>query len=198
MSDFMIPKGENFAEYSIKKSRFLASVVSIDSREEIKNILDVKAKEHPQARHIVYAFVLGAKGELAGMSDDGEPHGTAGHPILDLLKGRDLTDVLAVVVRYFGGIKLGTGGLVSAYSESVRLALDKLPVTRRIEWNHFSLSIPYDIYEDFRRVLFSWNGVLDKEDFGVSITVDLAIPVENRSELKRDLLNLSRGAIVLY
>lgn len=198
MSDFLIPQGEAYAEYSVKKSRFLSSVVPVDSRAGVKNFLVATGKEHPQARHIVYAFILGAKGELAGMSDDGEPHGTAGHPVLDLLQGRRLTDVMAVVVRYFGGTKLGTGGLVSAYSESVRLALKTLPVAQRIEWVRFSLSLSYAFYDEFCKSLFSWDGVVEKEEFGTSIKIEIALPSLSRDGFKTDLLNLSRGAIVLY
>ena len=99
-----------------KKSRFISLLYPVPDDHEVKKILKELRKEHPDSRHVVWSYVLGDAGTLYGLSDDGEPHGTAGRPVLEVLKGSGLTFAALFVIRYFGGIKLGTGGLVSAYT----------------------------------------------------------------------------------
>lgn len=107
-----------------KKSRFIAHVFPVETEEEVTQLLDQMKKKYWDARHNCYAFVLGSGGEISRCSDDGEPSGTAGRPILEVLIGRKLCNVLVVVTRYFGGTLLGTGGLVRAYSQAAQVGLD--------------------------------------------------------------------------
>lgn len=107
-----------------KKSRFIAHVFPVETEEEVTQLLDQMKKKYWDARHNCYAFVLGSGGEISRCSDDGEPSGTAGRPILEVLTGRKLCNVLVVVTRYFGGTLLGTGGLVRAYSQAAQVGLD--------------------------------------------------------------------------
>lgn len=113
------------AEIEAKRSRFLCDLVPVASEDEARAVVERARKEHWDARHHCSAFVLGPAADIRRSNDDGEPSGTAGTPMLDVLTGADLTDVVAVVTRWFGGTLLGTGGLVRAYSDAVRAALDE-------------------------------------------------------------------------
>lgn len=113
------------AEIEAKRSRFLCDLVPVASEDEARAVVERARKEHWDARHHCSAFVLGPAADIRRSNDDGEPSGTAGTPMLDVLTGADLTDVVAVVTRWFGGTLLGTGGLVKAYSDAVRAALDE-------------------------------------------------------------------------
>ncbi|MFL1464869.1 YigZ family protein [Marinobacter sp. HN1S83] len=129
--DYPVPAGYLERETEIKKSRFIARVAPVASRDEVKVWLDQAHKDHPDARHICWAYQIGRPGSAAeaAMNDDGEPSGTAGKPILNVIQHKDMGDVLVMVVRYFGGIKLGAGGLVRAYAgaaESVLSAVDRV------------------------------------------------------------------------
>ncbi|MDO3720501.1 YigZ family protein [Marinobacter sp. chi1] len=129
--DYPVPAGYLERETEVKKSRFIARIAPVSSREEVKAWLDEAHNDHPDARHVCWAYQLGRPGSAAeaGMSDDGEPSGTAGKPILNVIQHKDMGDVLVMVIRYFGGIKLGAGGLVRAYAgaaESVLSAVDRV------------------------------------------------------------------------
>lgn len=128
-------------EIVIKNSRFIAYLYKVNSLEEISSILDNIRKEHKEATHVVYAYKVD---EFEKYSDDGEPGGTAGAPVMDVLKKNDLTNVLAIVVRYFGGIKLGAGGLVRAYSKSTSEALKETVLEELVHYNFYELSTNYD------------------------------------------------------
>jgi len=128
-------------ETEIKKSRFIAKIYKVDTLDEIKNILDNLKEEYRDANHICYAYIL--EGAIK-CSDDNEPSGTAGYPILQVIEKQNLDHILAVVIRYFGGIKLGAGGLVRAYSNSVRDALLKKEVTTMTEGYEIEIKVPYD------------------------------------------------------
>jgi uncharacterized YigZ family protein len=127
------------AEIEVKRSRFRGHVERVATEDEARAVVERIRKQAWDARHHCAAFVLGPDGQLQRSSDDGEPAGTAGAPMLEVLRGRDLSDVVAVVTRWFGGVLLGAGGLVRAYSDAVRAALDEAGVTER------RLSVRYDV-----------------------------------------------------
>lgn len=135
------------AEITEKKSRFIATVLHIESEEEAAAVLAEFRKKYWDARHNCYAYVLGKKSEIERFSDDGEPTGTAGRPILEVIKGRDLTDTMIVVTRYFGGVLLGTGGLVRAYTDSSALAVDAAKEEGKLV--KMSLMLRADIKADY-------------------------------------------------
>ena len=138
-----VPTATKQAELVIKRSRFIAYAYPIQSSDEVKPLVKELWREHSQATHIVQAFVLGARGDEFGMSDNHEPKNTAGRPALEVLKGSELTNILVLIVRYFGGTKLGTGGLVKAYTEAVQAVIAELPSERLVD--HVELSAdPYD------------------------------------------------------
>ena len=141
------------AELVEKKSKFIANLFYIESREEAEDIIKMQKKKYYDARHNCYAFrVLGEDGIIEKSSDDGEPSGTAGAPMLNILSKMEITNVLVIVTRYFGGILLGTGGLVKAYSNSTKLALEKAEISMLEEGFVYKIEIKYSRckYEEFK------------------------------------------------
>jgi len=128
----LIPLKTVSVEIVIKKSRFIAIATPLDSPEQAKSHILQSRKEHPDASHVIHAYILGKRGDLFSMSDDREPRNTAGRPVLEVLKGSGITNILVIVIRYFGGTKLGTGGLVRAYSAAAKEALSCIPVEELI------------------------------------------------------------------
>lgn len=135
--------GERVGEIEVKRSRFLAVVRRVDDEDAARALVAELRKEHHDARHHCSAFILGPSPATERSNDDGEPAGTAGSPMLDVLRGRELSDVAAVVVRWFGGTLLGAGGLVRAYGDAVAAALDGAPVVRRTELSLYDLPVPH-------------------------------------------------------
>ena len=137
-------------EQIIKNSRFITRLVKITKKDEVEDILNNVKKEYPKATHYCYAYIVN---DYKKASDDGEPGGTAGMPILNVLEKEDMTSVIAIVVRYFGGIKLGAGGLVRAYSSSVRDTLKKAEKILLIEGVQIKITIPYDRQNELNYIL---------------------------------------------
>ena len=128
---YITMQGSAEAEHEVKRSRFLCHVERVDDEAQARAVVEAARSAYWDARHHVSAFVLGPDGAVQRSSDDGEPSGTAGTPVLDVLRGREVSDVVAVVTRWFGGTLLGAGGLVRAYAEAARLALDEATLVRR-------------------------------------------------------------------
>lgn len=137
-------------EQIIKNSRFITRLVKITKKDEVEDILNNVKKEYPKATHYCYAYIVN---DYKKASDDGEPGGTAGMPILNVLEKEDMTSVIAIVVRYFGGIKLGAGGLVRAYSSSVRDTLKKADKILLIDGVQIKITIPYDRQNELNYIL---------------------------------------------
>ncbi|MFA6808520.1 MAG: YigZ family protein [Eubacteriales bacterium] len=166
------------ADQVIDKSRFFAHVTKVVSSEEVeKHMRDVREK-YPNARHYVYAYRL-QEGRLERASDDGEPQGTGGRPVLDLLQHRNLWDVQIIVVRYFGGILLGTGGLTRAYGGTARLAVDSIEPTMLVPNALYKLEIPYSWYEQIKYQFHKKKWEIENEQFQEKVSLNLYIPEEN-------------------
>ena len=142
---------------------------------------------------MVWAYILGPDGSLKGLSDDGEPHGTAGRPVLDPIDGQNLTNTLVTVVRYFGGVKLGTGGLVSAYGRSSREALQDMPRERLISRTRVILEIDYPVYEPVLKILEQAGGRVENEEFGAAVALNVMVPDEGVTDFRRKVIDISRG-----
>ena len=191
------PASTSDYEFIEKKSRFIARAERIDSVEQPREIVKQLRKNHPAARHVVHAFVLGKKAEVHGASDDGEPSGTAGKPVLELIKGRDVTNIIITVIRYFGGIKLGTGGLVRAYSQAARGALEGLVLEEQIDCVEFKIECPYSVYEIVKSALLKAEARIVKENFTEDIEIEGIIPQKMADGLEKTLLDISGGKIEL-
>jgi uncharacterized YigZ family protein len=191
-----VPVGVATAELVVRRSRFLSRVEHFDDPESIKETIRNTREKHPGCNHVVYAFITGTAGSIFGMSDDREPKGTAGRPVLEVLKGAGLTNVLVTVVRYFGGTKLGTGGLVRAYAEAARLVLAKLDTGELIEKVRFSVKTPYTFYEACRRLIESCSGTIETENFETDVSLRGELPASRKEELATGLADLSAGQVI--
>lgn len=190
----LIPAGESCSELVEKHSRFIAQCFYITEEKGAKEIIKKLWEEHPGARHIVWAFITGEKNsQNMGMSDDGEPKGTAGRPVLNVLAGSGITNVLCTVVRYFGGTLLGTGGLVKAYSQSAKDAIEKLPVKPLVKEKEFSFQIGYDIYDSTKYLLRKFDIRIIDENFAEAIKIKAVIKESQFEEMKNEIMQLTAG-----
>ncbi len=192
-----IPSQSAAAEIEIKKSRFIALASRVDSADQAKQELKTAWEAHPQASHIVYAFQVGKRGDIFGLSDDGEPHGTAGRPVLEVVKGSGISNLLIMVVRYFGGTKLGTGGLVKAYTGAAQEVLAVLPTEELIQKRRFFISLPYSLYEKVRMLLESHAADIEGEEFLTEVILTGKLPLPEADTVQQALLELSAGKLQL-
>ncbi|QEN04804.1 YigZ family protein [Thiospirochaeta perfilievii] len=192
-----IPTEEYITQIEIKKSKFIGIGVPIESVDDARSKLSNLKKEYMDARHICYGFVWGEKSTHMGMSDDGEPHGTAGMPILEVVKGSGYENFLVAVVRYFGGTKLGTGGLVKAYTEITQEVVKGIPVEVYIEKISLSMTIPYTLYNQVKILFDEYKCQIINENFDTDITVNFSIPLENMRVFEDKIKNLSKGCVTL-
>lgn len=189
----LIPLKTISVEIEIKKSRFIAVAVPLKSPEQAKSLILQTRKEHPDASHVVHAYILGKRGDLFSMSDDREPRNTAGRPVLEVLKGSGITNILVMVIRYFGGTKLGTGGLVHAYSGAAKEVLSCVPVEKLIQKTSFSLVIGYELYEQAKIILSVHHVEMLDEIFETSITITGKLPEIEYVTASEKITNLSSG-----
>ncbi len=187
-------------ELVIKKSRFLAHVAPVASVEEADAVIAGIRRRFWDARHNCSAMVTGLLGDQARSSDDGEPSGTAGIPMLEVLRRRELTDVVAVVTRYFGGVKLGAGGLVRAYSSAVSEALDLAVLLRRAALTQVTLDVPHADAGRFDNLLRDWaahhGATLGEPRYGAVATLELWAPAESLPALADEVAAASGGSVV--
>ena len=182
-------------EITEKKSRFICDLYHVGSEDEIKDIVEALKKKHYQARHVCHAAILGDDCDVFKYSDDGEPSGTAGRPMLDILKGRELTYTLACVTRYFGGVLLGTGGLVRAYSDALLVALENAQIVKKQLCRKLSFSMDYQMIGKLKYVLDDYQAKLLKEDYGTAVDITVALPEDMTERFKDYLTQISAGKI---
>ena len=164
----------------IKKSRFIGSIIPCQTENEALQHLNQLHQEHPNATHIVFAYrIKSAKGIVIRFHDAGEPSGTAGKPVYQHIEGKDLINILCVVVRYFGGIKLGAGGLTRAYANTAKKAIEASIITEYIEYAEVKFVLDYKQMQNFEYQLEKLDGVIVKQDFSEKITLIIRIPEKN-------------------
>ena len=189
---YTIPKN-TVSEQTIKKSRFIAHLFRIsDEADAQAKIAQVRA-DNPKANHNCFAYVLGADDHIQRMSDDGEPVGTAGSPILEVLKTNEIHDVLAVVTRYFGGIKLGTGGLIRAYSGAPALTIESVGKVQRVQQTKLAVTIDYRNVDALNYYLTQQNMVTLNTDYGVQVTLTIAVDSATLAATQTAITNLLSG-----
>ena len=188
-----IPLGSALYELEVKKSRFIALAYPCPNLVEAKNLVTQVRNLHPSASHVVHAAIIGPKGDEYSCSDDHEPKNTAGRPILEVLKGSGITNVALLVVRYFGGTLLGTGGLVKAYGESAKKVLEVLQTEELVEKCSFVLSTSYDLFEPIKKVLLSVQCSITEERFESAVTIAGTLPVSAKNELEQLVTETSNG-----
>lgn len=191
---YLTPAAFGEAEFTEKRSRFIGRVWPVETEAEALEHLKRMREQHWDATHNVYAYVL-REGGIMRYSDDGEPQGTSGMPVLNVFRSREIVNVCCVVTRYFGGILLGTGGLVRAYSRSAKLALEQAGVSRVGLWDRLLIACPYSLYERIRRELDQAGAITEDTDFGTDVSLELLLPAGGAEALNRRLKELSGGAV---
>ena len=191
---YPIPAGRHRREVVVLRSRFIATVEHTPTVEEAKAFLAEQREEFPDASHHVHAFVVGYGASVTlGTSDDGEPTGTAGRPTLLVLENAGVGDVCVVTTRYFGGTKLGTGGLVKAYTEACQVALADLPTIDKVERVGVVVRLPYGHYDSFRRLLLEPEVIVENEEFDSAVTLRLTVVERVLEPLAKQLADLTAG-----
>ncbi|WP_034918715.1 IMPACT family protein [Erwinia sp. 9145] len=188
----------SFSE-EIKKSRFITLIAHTDGVEAARAFVQRVKSEHPAARHHCWAWVAGAPSDSQklGFSDDGEPSGTAGKPMLAQLMGNHIGETAVVVVRYYGGIQLGTGGLVKAYGGGVQQALRLLPRRQKVPMLNFSLVCDYAQFADIERMIVRFSGQLLQREYSQVVALTLALPHAQVDGFTQNLNDFSKGALRL-
>ncbi len=200
MSDrYPIPAARHRVEEEILRSRFISTVGHAPTVEAARAFIASISAEFSDASHNCWAYVVGAPGSTAqvGMSDDGEPHGTAGRPMLTVLLHSGVGDVVIVVTRYFGGTLLGKGGLVRAYSGGVQLALHNLPHIEKVPKITVSLILEYSHVTPFQRMAPAYEIAVLEEEYGVDVSYRLELPIEQFERFQSDLDELTSGQAVM-
>jgi len=193
---YPIPAKETRVEIRVSNSRFIATLAPVFSIEEAKAFIQRIKAEFSDASHNVPAFVVGnGPAVTAHWNDDGEPSGTAGRPALAVLQGSGLGDAAVVVTRYFGGTKLGTGGLVRAYGDAVRAVLDEVPRAEKVPTHLTMLVVPYPLFEQVKLLISAHNGRVLDETFAADITLSIQFTVEEFPDFQEALQELSHGSL---
>ena len=196
MSDrYFIPAESTVAEVEVKRSRFRATVGPAPDVDAAKAFIQQIRDADPDATHHCWAYLVGPPGssDRVGMSDDGEPHGTAGRPMLHVLSHSDLGDVVAVVTRWYGGTKLGAGGLVRAYSDATREAIDAVPREEKVDRMTTTLTIPYALIDPLRRMLGDHEAEILDEVYTDAVELSVQLPRTNHDAFVSHVGDLSNG-----
>lgn len=180
-----------------KKSTFIGSIMPCSTEEEALAFIEQKRKQYWDATHNVYAYIIRQPGssEIKRSSDDGEPQGTAGHPVLDVLEKEGLTDVCVVATRYFGGIMLGAGGLVRAYSHTSKIAVDAAQVLHMSVCKLLRLEFDYTLYGKISYILPDFKVRAERSDFGEFVTLELLIRSDRAEAFEKALTELTNGKV---
>lgn len=193
---YPIPAREARSELIVSNSRFIASAGPAFSVEQARAFIERIQLEYADATHHVPAFLIGfGSSTIAHCSDAGEPAGTAGKPVLAVLRGSGLGDAVIVVTRYFGGTKLGSGGLVRAYSDAARAVLAAVPRAIKRATHVVRLGVPYTLFERVRLLVSQHDGVILDETFAADVTLMVQLPVETLEPFRQALAELSAGAL---
>ncbi len=195
MTEYLVPAGFGRGEYTEKRSRFIGQLWPVETEAEALEKLASVRKEYHDARHTCFAYIV-RDGGAVRYGDDGEPQGTAGQPILAVLSGAELTNVCCTVTRYFGGVLLGTGGLVRAYTAAAKAALSDAGISRMALWRCERLHCPYPMYERIRRLLEEREAVTEATEFGADVALEILIRGDRAADFDDALREISAGAVV--
>ena len=190
-------KEDGQVQEEIKKSCFICHAKRVYSEEEARDFITAIKKEHYKATHNCSAFIVGERSEIKRTSDDGEPSGTAGVPMLGVLENHNLTNVCVVVTRYFGGIKLGAGGLIRAYAGSVALAVKEIGIIEIKEQAGISIQMSYAQYQEYGNFLKENNLIELETNFTDQVDTMIFVDKERKDDIKADLIEFFNGKVTL-
>jgi uncharacterized YigZ family protein len=195
-SCYLIPAQTWQVELEVKRSKFLTFVGEAADRTQAEQFIRHLREQHPQANHVCWAYIAGHPNTtLRSMSDDGEPSGTAGMPMLKVLEHSGLGDIVVAVVRYFGGTKLGTGGLQRAYSDAVALGLAELPTKTKVSRTLMTLKYDYDVDGAVSRLLGRYDVEVMEVDYSEQVVSHIAVADSQQLEFQQTLVNITSGKI---
>ena len=192
MTEYYIPTAESEAELVEKRSRFLGQVFPVESEAAARACIEAVRKRHYDARHHCWCYRL-REGGAERYSDDGEPQGTAGQPMLNVFQREEVTNVCCVVTRYFGGILLGAGGLVRAYTQAAKLALDAAGISVVRRWVEAAVPCPYALFERVKQEVEGCGGALGETEYAAEVTVHALLPEGRVEEFCRRITELTSG-----
>jgi uncharacterized YigZ family protein len=193
MTEYYIPTRESEATFVEKRSEFIGHVWRVESEEEARAHIEATKKKHYDARHNCWCYII--RGGAVRYSDDGEPQGTAGQPMLNVFQREGVENVCCVVTRYFGGILLGAGGLVRAYTQSAKDALDAAGISVVRRWVAMEVPCTYAMFERARLEVTAFGGVVENVDYGADVVLSALLPEERAEEFAAHILDVSAGAI---
>lgn len=195
MTEYYIPTRASETEFTEKRSRFLGHVWRVESEAEARARIEEMKKRHYDARHNCWCYRL-REGGVERYSDDGEPQGTAGQPMLNVFQREEVTNVVCVVTRYFGGILLGAGGLVRAYTQSAKDALNAAGISVVRRWTQVTLTVPYSLFERVKLEAESLGGVLGEPEYAAEVTMPVLLPEEKVKTFTQRIAEITAGGVV--
>ena len=193
MDEYLVPTGYGEAEFIEKKSRFIGHIWCVESEEEALSKIQEMKKQHYDASHNCWAYVI--RDGAMRFSDDGEPGGTAGNPMMQVLQREQLYNVLCVVTRYFGGILLGAGGLVRAYTKGAKIAIDAAGKSMKRVWTVLYVPCPYTYYERMKLEVEAFGGVIRKTDFGSEVELEILVAAPKTQAFLEKLTDMTAGTV---
>ena len=193
MEEYLVPTGYGEDEFTEKKSRFIGRIWLVETEEEALSKIQEMKKQHYDATHNCWAYII--HGGAVRFSDDGEPGGTAGMPMLQVLRREGLNNVVCVVTRYFGGILLGAGGLVRAYAKGAKIAVDAAGKSIKRVWTVLYAPCPYSFYERVKLEIEAFGGILRSTDFGAEVDMEILFPQANAQLFLDRLTDLTSGTV---
>lgn len=195
MKQFRVPYEPAESEFAEKRSRFIGHIWPVETEEEAQAHIKAIKSQYYDARHNCWCYLIGDN--IVRYSDDGEPQGTAGQPMLKVFQRENVTNVCCVVTRYFGGILLGAGGLTRAYSRSAKETLSAAGAATMGLWRQVRLHCPYPLLERVKLEIGTWGGLIDNTEYGAEVTVTASMPEDGAERLQDRLAELSAGGIIL-
>lgn len=193
MEEYLVPSGFGEAEFVEKKSRFIGRVWLAETEEEALARIQEMKKQHYDATHNCWAYII--KDGPTRFSDDGEPGGTAGMPMVQVLQREGLSNIVCVVTRYFGGILLGAGGLVRAYTKGAKIAVDAAGKSMKRVWSVLYVPCPYTYYERIKLEIAAFGGIIRTTDFGSEVELELLLPEAQTQPFLRRLTDLTAATV---
>lgn len=193
MEEYLVPTGYGEDEFTEKRSRFIGRIWLVETEEEALSKIQEMKKQHYDATHNCWAYIIHSG--AVRFSDDGEPGGTAGMPMLQVLQREGLNNVACVVTRYFGGILLGAGGLVRAYTKGAKIAVDAAGKSIKRVWTVLYIPCPYSFYERVKLEIEAFGGILRSTDFGAEVDMEILFPQANAQLFLDRLTDLTSGTV---
>ncbi len=193
MDEYLVPTGYGEDEFMEKKSRFIGRVWCVETEEEALARIQEMKKQHNDATHNCWAYVI--RDGAARFSDDGEPGGTAGNPMMQVLQREQLYNVVCVVTRYFGGVLLGAGGLVRAYTKGAKIAVDAAGKSMKRVWSVLYVPCPYTFYERVKLEVAAFDGIIRDTQFGAEVELEILVAEEKTQAFLDALTDLTAGTV---